>query len=107
MEEITKKNEIVIVNGQLAEQTINYIREMEIRKKRQAEEYDQFKAELLQAMEQNNIIKINAGGVKISYVAGGEQENFDKKQFREDMPELYDEYVKYSPVKASVRIKVD
>ena len=107
MEEIVKKNEIVIVNGQLAEQTINYIKETEKQMKILKKQYDDFKSELLNAMEQNGLIKINAGDLKISYVAGGEKETFDSKQFREDNPDLYDEYVKFSPVKPSVRIKVD
>ena len=36
-----------------------------------------------------------------------ERETFDSKQFKADMPELYDEYVKFSKVKPSVRIKVE
>ncbi len=98
---------IKIENGQLAQQTVEYIKNIETQMKSLKEQYDQFKADLLNAMEQNGIIKFESDNLKISYIGETERETFDSKQFKNDMPDLYDEYVKFSKVKPSVRIKVD
>lgn len=100
-------NDIIrIEDGQLAVQTIEYIRATEARMKKEKEEYDAFKAELLQAMEQNGVVKIDTDEVLINYVTSTNRETFDSKAFKADMPDLYNEYVKFSEVKPSVRIKV-
>lgn len=100
-------NDIIrIENGQLAVQTIEYIRATEARMKKEKEEYDAFKAELIQAMEQNGVVKIDTDEVLINYVAATNRETFDSKAFKADMPDLYNEYIKFSEVKPSVRIKV-
>lgn len=98
---------IKIENGQLAPITIEAIKTFETQMKTIKEQYDNFKSALLNAMEQNGIIKLEAENLKISYIAETERETFDSKQFKADMPDLYDEYVKFSKVKPSVRIKVD
>ena len=94
-------------NGKLADYTIYYIQNAERRIKELKEQYDQFKADLLEFMEQNGFVKLEAENLKISYVAESERESFDSKQFKADMPKLYDEYVKFTKVKPSIRIKVD
>ena len=93
-------------NGQLVKEAIDLLVVKEQQMKKLKEEYEQMKNSLLEAMEQNNILKIDTDEILISYVAPTQSERFDSKQFREDMPDLYDEYVKFSPVKASIRIKV-
>lgn len=93
-------------NGQLAVDTIKYIAETEKKLKEAKEQEEQMKAQLLEAMEQNGIIKIENDNVLINYVASTESERLDTKAFKENCPDLYDEFVKFSPVKASIRIKV-
>lgn len=58
-------------------------------------------------MEQKGIIKAVCEDVAITYIPAGERETFDSKAFRKENPRLYDKYVKLSPVKASVRIKLN
>ena len=70
------------------------------------EEYDSFKEKLLKEMEDNNIIKLETDDVIVSYIAPTDRETFDSKAFKADNQDLYDEYVKVSPVKSSLRIKV-
>jgi len=99
-------------NGKLAQQTVNYITAVETQMKALKEQYDAFKESLKKAMEQNGFTKIeselpNGEKIKINYIAESTREAFDSKKFGEDFPDLYDEYVKFSKVKASVRIKVD
>ena len=57
-------------------------------------------------MEQNNIIKLETDELAITYVAPTDRESFDSKSFKADHQDLYDEYVKMSSVKSSVRLKV-
>ena len=61
----------------------------------------------MQAMEKNGIVKIESDDLRINYIAETTRETFDSKQFKADMPDLYAEYVKFSKVKPSVRIKVE
>lgn len=60
---------------------------------------------LLEEMKDKGIKKIETPDVVISYIEESERETLDTKRFREENPDLYDEYVKFTPVKASVRIK--
>jgi hypothetical protein len=101
------KDLIIIENGKIAPKTVELIRAVESQMKTLKEQYDGFKTALLEAMEKNGVYKLDGDGVKITYIAETERETFDSKQFKADMPDLYDEYVKFSKVKPSVRIKVE
>lgn len=93
-------------DGKLAQQAVEYITAVETQMKALKEQYDAFKADLITAMEQNGIVKFENDNVRINYIAEATKETFDSKQFKADMPELYDEYIKFSKVKPSVRITV-
>ena len=67
---------------------------------------DELKQMILTEMEVKGIIKIDTEDVTITYVAPTTRESFDSKKFRADNPDLYDEYINISPVKASIRLKV-
>lgn len=67
---------------------------------------DELKKNILIEMEEKGLLKLETDSLIISYVAPTERETFDSKSFREDNQDLYDEYVKFSPVKSSIRIKV-
>lgn len=100
-------NELIqFENGHLAEKAVEYIRATEARMKKEKEDYDAFKRELLKAMEGNGITKIDTDTVTVSYIGATTRETFDSKAFKADMPELYDEYTKLSDVSPSIRIKV-
>lgn len=98
---------IKIENGTIAQKTLDYITAVETQMKALKEQYDAFKSELLTAMEQNGITKVEIGNLRINYIGETTREAFDSKQFKADMPDLYNEYVKFSKVKPSVRIKVE
>lgn len=68
--------------------------------------YDELKANILKEMEANNVVKLDTEDVLISYVAPSDRETFDTKAFRKDNPDAYDEYVRITPVKSSIRIKL-
>lgn len=100
-------NELIqFENGHLAEKAVEYIRATEARMKKEKEDYDAFKRELLKAMEGNGITKIDTDTVTVSYIGATTRETFDSKAFKADMPELYGEYTKFSDVSPSIRVKV-
>ncbi len=69
-------------------------------------EEEEIKQKILEEMERKNIIRIDMPELNISYTPRSEREVFDSKKLRIDNPDLYDEYIKFSPIKSSVRIKV-
>jgi len=57
---------------------------------------DSYKKAILSAMQENGVIKIvdDISGLNISYVEAKENlEKFNQDKFREENPDLYDEYV--------------
>lgn len=100
-------NELIqFKNGHLAEKAVEYILAVESRMKKEKEDYDAFKRELLKAMEDNEITKIDTDTVTVSYIGATTRETFDSKAFKSELPELYDVYTKFSNVSPSIRIKV-
>ena len=67
---------------------------------------EDIRAEILKEMEANNIIKLETNELTVSYIAETYKETFDSKTLKAENEELYNKYVKISPVKSSVRIKV-
>ena len=90
----------------LAEEAVAKIVQFERMAKQIKDAEDKLKAEILKEMEDKNILSIDSPELRISYVAATQRETFDTKAFRDDFADLYDEYVKIAPVKASIRIKV-
>jgi hypothetical protein len=61
---------------------------------------------LLKEMEDKGIIKISDENISITYKAPAEKETFRTKDFKKDLPDLYDTYVEFTPVKSSLLIKI-
>ena len=95
---------IKVENGVLAQETVEFIKAIEAQKKSFDEQYSAYKAELLTAMEKHGVLKLENDDLRITYIAETQREDFDKKQFKNDMPEVYDAYVKFTTIKPSVRI---
>lgn len=70
------------------------------------EAQEEIKTGILKEMEEKNIIKLETNELMITYVAETYRESFDSKTLKTENEELYNKYVKISPVKSSVRIKV-
>lgn len=98
---------VKVENGYILDkQSIEEIKEVEKLAKSLKAKQDAIKAELLKVMEDNNIIKFESDEIVVNYIAATTRESFDSKQLKADNPDLYDLYVKLSPVKASIKIKV-
>lgn len=61
---------------------------------------------LLKEMEDKNILKLKNENVSITYKAPTERETFRTAKFKKDLPDLYDTYVEFTPVKGSLVIKI-
>lgn len=87
----------------------NKIAEFERQMKVIKEQEEALKEAIKAEMEARGILKIEdaTNGMTITYVAPTSRETFDSKKFKADKPDMYDEYVKLSPVKSSIRIKLD
>ena len=94
-------------NGfQLSQETSRKLAEFERMAKDIKEKEDEIKAVILKEMEEAGVVKIETEELTISYTAPTTRENFDSKKLRADNPDIYDKYIKISPVKASIRLKV-
>ena len=102
MELIKIENEIAVLDGE----TSLKIAEFERAIKELKDKEDELKQSILNEMESKNIIKLETDDLMINYIAPSERETLDSKRLREEQPDLYDEYVKFSPVKSSIRLKV-
>lgn len=104
MELIKRENGITILDAE----TSGKIAEFERQLKAIKEQEEQIKKAILEEMESKGIIKLEdeINGISITYVAETTRETFDSKKFRADNPDMYDSYIRMSPVKSSIRIKV-
>lgn len=105
MEKIIRvENGVSILDAEVSKK----IAEFEKKLKALKEQEDELKQLILEEMEKQNIIKLEdeTNGLSINYIAKTYRESFDGKKFKEDYPDMYDDYIKMSPVKSSIRIKV-
>ena len=102
------KSMVKLENGEygLVSDAINTIVEIEKQIKDLKALQDSYKENLLKEMEENNVLKVDTEELLISYVAPSTRETLDSKKLKEDLPDIYDLYVKFTDVKSSLRIKV-
>lgn len=101
-------NLIKIENGSavLDPKTVSKIVEFERMIKDLKEAEEELKNGIMEEMERKNIIKLETDELVINYIAPTDRETFDSKSFRKDHADLYDEYIRMTRVKPSVRIKL-
>ena len=102
MELIKLYGEAAILDGT----TAKHIAEFERMAKEIKAKEDALKKAILEEMESKGLIKIDTDELAITYVAPAERETLDTKTLRDELPDIYDAYVKISPVKSSIRIKL-
>jgi hypothetical protein len=93
---------IAILNPETAQQIAEF--EKNIKEIKDAEE--SLRASILEEMEKKGIKKLDTPDLSITYKASYDKENFQTRDFKADHPDLFDSYVKISPCKASVVIKL-
>lgn len=102
MDLITIKDETAILDRE----TATKIAEFEQMAKEIKAKEDELKKAILKEMESKQLIKLDTDNLTITYIAPTERESLDSKTLCEELPDIYDAYVKISPVKPSIRIKL-
>lgn len=93
-------------NYQLADIIISELKMIDEEKKELKRKEDVIREILLKEMEDKGIIKISDENISITYKAPTEKETFRTAMFKKDLPDLYDTYVEFTPVKGSLVIKI-
>lgn len=74
--------------------------------KKVKEKKEKIREILLKEMEEKNILKLESENISITYKVPTERETFRTEKFKKDLPDLYDTYVEFTPVKGSLLIKI-
>ena len=99
-------DELMIVDGGLTLQVAEEIANLEKAFKELEAKEKEIKAKLMEIMEENDIKKIDNDFLTISRVPGSMMEKLDTKALKEELPDIYDTYVKMSPRAGYVKITV-
>lgn len=95
-------NEIEKIDQQIINATVA----LQERKAKLLETDQKVRDAIKEAMEKTGTKAFENDYVKITYVAATVRKGIDTAQLKADAPGIYDKYLKETPVKASVRIKV-
>lgn len=93
-------------NYQLADIITSELKMIDEEKKELKRKEDAIRETLLKEMEEKKILKLENENISITYKAPTERETFRTKDFKKDLPDLYDTYVEFTPVKSSLVIKI-
>ena len=93
-------------NYQLTDAVISALKMIEEEEKKVKDKKEKIREILLKEMEEKNILKLESENISITYKAPTEKETFRTKDFKKDLPDLYDTYVEFTPVKSSLVIKI-
>ena len=93
-------------NYQLLNIVASELKMIEEEKKELIKKERTIREKLLKEMEEKNILKLESENISITYKAPTERETFRTKDFKNDLPDLYDTYVEFTPVKSSLVIKI-
>ena len=93
-------------NYQLTDVIISELRLIDEEEKELKEKKEKIREILLKEMEDKNILKLENENISITYKAPTERETFRTAKFKKDLPDLYDTYVEFTPVKSSLLIKI-
>lgn len=80
------------------------LKSLDDRKKELEKSESELKEMLIQKMEETGVKSIDNDYFKITYVAPTTQERIDTARIKKELPEIAEQYVKTSAIKASVRI---
>lgn len=99
---IEKTGSDVTFSKEVCERIISLEKQAKEIKKQQ----DSMKAEILDAMQKYDVLKLDNEFLKIAFIPEHDAERFDSKTFKDENLDVYDMYVKITKVKPSIRITV-
>ena len=93
-------------NYQLANIIISELKMIDEERKELIRKEKTIREKLLKEMEEKNILKLENEDISITRKEPTERETFRTAKFKKDLPDLYDAYVEFTPVKSSLVIKI-
>ena len=104
MQEVTvSKAGNVIVSDEMA-MKLKAIKDFQVMKVEMENTEKEFKQALLNAMKTAGVYNVKLEGIgTFSYVRPTTRKSFDSKRFKNDRPDLYEQYVKVSEVNDTVK----
>ena len=100
---ITIENNVPVLNIE----TIGKIKEIEKVRKAIEDAEKTIREQIKAEMESKMIKTIKTPDFTITYRAEYDRENFDKKAFKKDHPDLHDQYITMSHCQSSITIKME
>ena len=108
MNQIAKKEDMFIMNDDgemvVAPTAIEFIHDMEERKKQTDKDYNEIKSMLLEGMEEYGIKKVDTDDILITYIEPTERYSIDTKKLWAEYKDVAFKCERASKVKSSVRI---
>lgn len=80
------------------------IKTIEEQKKQAEEQAKELRAALMEEMEKQGVKSFENDRIKLTYVAPSTRQSVDSAKLKKEQPAIYDQYLKSSEVKASLRI---
>ncbi len=99
---ILKQNNELLLNPEVSKQ----IAEFEKQAKEIKEKQDKLRANILEAMKENGIKKLDTDEITITYYEESYSEKFDSKALKVADEETYNKYTKISKTKEYIKIQV-
>ena len=96
----------IIKDGNLSEEIVKKLVKFEKQAKKIKEQEDQIKQDILEAIQENEVLKLENDLLSITYVEATTRESFNSKSFKKDYEDLYNKYINISLVKPSIRMKI-
>ena len=102
------ENNLIIVENdvlKLTKEGIQFIKKLQKAKVEVAKMEEQLKEMFLEKMEENNIDKFIStdGTFKATYIKETTSKTFDSKRFKEENPDVYEDYLKETTRKAYIK----
>lgn len=98
----TTEQQIAKVQAEISERVATFQTELEVLRQKDSD----LRKAIKEAMEANNIKKFENDYIAVTYIAPTTRTTFDSIKFKEEQPEVYEQYTKTSNISDSVRIKV-
>lgn len=94
------------VNALITDDVLDMMERYSIAKAAYDSWIDAHDQQIMDIMKASGTKSIKTEYVTITYVAPTVRKSLDSKKLKEDCPDIYDKYLKESPVKESLRIKM-
>lgn len=102
-------NELIVRNGDnyiLTSEALIEVVNIDLAEKKLKEKKEDIRARILKEMEAKGIKKMDMPELSITYKFASDSEYFNKDKFRNERPDIYDEYIEMRETKPSITVKI-